>query len=104
LERRVYFRWHWSVSLSGWTQDANLKRHVWSDVKTSYEKFFALNPDAAGWRHDYAKDAYDCGQYPVFLEQTRLFAYGTNYAFFGGREKFQEMLQTAAAAPHDHGQ
>ena len=72
--------------------------HVWRDVKSSYEKFFALNPDAAGWRHNYAKDAYDCGQYAVFLEQTKLFAYGTNYAFFGGKEQLQEMLKTAAAA------
>src|SRR4051812_6842202 len=51
---------------------------VWRDVKSSYEKFFALNPDSAGWRHDYAKDAFDCGQNAVFLEQTKLFAFGTN--------------------------
>jgi len=71
---------------------------VWQDVKSSYEKFFALNPNEAGWRHDYAKDAYDCGQPAVFLQQTKLFAFGTNYAFFGGREKFQEMLEKAAAS------
>ena len=71
---------------------------VWRDVKSSYEKFFTLNPDAAGWRHNYAKDAYDCGQPAVFLQQTKLFAFGTNYAFFGGREKFQEMLEKAAAS------
>jgi hypothetical protein len=71
---------------------------VWQDIKNAYDKFFALNADSAGWRHDYAKDAYDCGQYAVFLEQTKLFAYGTNYAFFGGQEKFQEMLRTATAA------
>jgi len=71
---------------------------VWRDVKSSYEKFFALNPDEAGWRHNYAKEAYDCGQPAVFLQQTKLFAFGTNYAFFGGREKFQEMLEKAAAS------
>lgn len=71
---------------------------VWADVKSSYEKFFAREPDAVSWRHDYAMDAYNCGQYSVFLEQTKLFAYGTNFTFFGGREKFQEMLQKASAA------
>jgi hypothetical protein len=73
---------------------------VWADVKSAYDKFFALNPDGVSWRHNYAKDAYDCGQYSVFLEQTRLFTSGTNFTFFGGREKFQEMIQKAAAASH----
>jgi hypothetical protein len=71
---------------------------VWRDVKSSYGKFFVLNPDAAGWRHDFAKDAYDCGQPSVFLEQTKLFAFGTNYAFFGGQERFDEMLESATQA------
>lgn len=70
---------------------------VWRDVKSSYEKFFVLCPDAAGWRHNYAKDAYDCGEYAVFLQQTKLFAYGTNFNFFGGKDKFQKMLETASA-------
>lgn len=69
---------------------------VWKDVQSSYERFFALNPDAAGWRHDYAKAAYDCGQPAVFLQQTKLFAFGTNYGFFGGKEKFEEMLGKAS--------
>ena len=71
---------------------------VWRDVKSSYDKFFALNPDATGWRHDFAKDAYDCGQPRVFLEQVKLFSFGTNYTFFGGQEKFQAMLESAAAS------
>jgi hypothetical protein len=71
---------------------------VWADVKSSYEKFFSLNSDTESWRHDYARDAYDCGQYAVFLDQTKLFTSGTNFTFFGGRDKFQEMLRTAAAA------
>ena len=72
--------------------------HVWPDIKASYDRFFALNRDAAGWRHNYARDAYDCGQYAVFLEQTKLFAYGTNYGFFGGQAQFEQMLQTASSA------
>jgi hypothetical protein len=70
---------------------------VWRDIKSSYEKFFALNPEEAGWRHNYARDAYYCGHYPEFLEQTKLFANETNYVFFGGQEKFKEMLQVAAS-------
>jgi len=72
---------------------------VWNDVKSSYEKFLALNPgDAPEWRQSYAIDAYGCGQYQVFLEQAKLFTAGTNLAFFGGPEKFQQMLQTASTA------
>jgi hypothetical protein len=86
-------------SLSKYHQTTNAtywhRPQVWSDVQSSYEKFFALNPDEAGWRHDYARDAYDCGQPAVFLQQTKLFAFGTNHAFFGGKENFDLMLQTA---------
>lgn len=71
---------------------------VWADLKSSYEKFFTLNPDASGWRENYAMDAFNCGQYSVFLEQAKLFPYGTDYSFFGGKEKFQEMIQTATKA------
>jgi len=70
---------------------------VWTDVKYSYEKLLQSGADPTGWRHSYAMDAYNCGQYPAFLEQVKLFTEGTNYAYFGGAEKFQEMLRTAAA-------
>ena len=74
------------------------RSHVWADVKSSYEKFFAINPEAVGWRHNYARDAYLCGQHATFLEQTRLFKFGTNQAFFGGAARFQEMLKKASEA------
>jgi hypothetical protein len=70
---------------------------VWTDVKSSYEKLLQSGADPTGWRHSYAMDAYNCGQYPAFLEQVKLFTEGTNYGYFGGPEKFQEMLRTAAA-------
>lgn len=92
-------------SLANYQQMSNAPAYwqrpqVWSDVKASYEKFFALNPEATGWRHDYAKDAYDCGQPDTFLQQTKLFAGRTNYTFFGGPAKFQEMLAKATAGRH----
>jgi hypothetical protein len=76
-----------------WQQPA-----VWPDMKSSWEKFFAINPDSVGWRHDYARDAYRCGQYAVFLEQVAQFANRTNHAFFGGEKAFRDMLETATAA------
>ncbi|SRR6266568_1227965 len=71
---------------------------VWKDVQSSYDKFFRANLDAVGWRHDYARDAYLCGRYAEFLQQTKLFAGGTNFGFFGGEQKFREMLAKASAA------
>ena len=68
---------------------------VWKDVSSSYERYFELNPNNVGWRHDYALDAYHAGQYKVFLEQLPKFTKGTNYEFFGGKAKFDRMVQTA---------
>jgi hypothetical protein len=70
---------------------------VWRDVSSSYERYFELHPNNVGWRFDYAFDAYRAGQYKVFLEQLPKFTTGTNYTFFGGKEKFDEMVQTAMA-------
>ncbi len=71
---------------------------VWRDVQLSWESFFRLNPEAVNWRHNYAKDAYLCGHYAEFLQQARRFSAGTNFAYFGGEQKFQEMVAKAAAA------
>ena len=71
---------------------------VWKDLQSSYEKFCRLNPDDTSWRHNYARDAYLCGQYAEFLKQTKLFAGNTNFVFFGGEQKFRQMLAKAAVA------
>ena len=83
-------QYHEQTNATYWKQP-----QVWNDVQSSYEKFFALNPKQNEWRHDYAMDAYNCGQSAVFLQQAKLFATGTNYTFFGGKQKFEEMLQMA---------
>jgi hypothetical protein len=67
---------------------------VWRDLHRSFEKFFALNPDEIGWRHDYAKAAYDAGQWKLFLDQCKLMRAG-NYEFFGGLGNFQKMKEEA---------
>jgi hypothetical protein len=76
---------------------------VWRDIQSAFEKFFSLNPNAIGWRHDYAKYAYQCEQWDVFKKQIKFFQ-GTNYYYFGGRENFDRMVsnadrKTAASRP-----
>lgn len=73
---------------------------VWRDVHAAYEKFFELNPTLSDFHHNYARDAYLCGHYDVFLEQAKLFGDWTNHAYFGGKEKFDQMLATASASTH----
>lgn len=68
---------------------------VWNDVRMSYEKFFKLNPDAVGYRHDFACDAYLCGKYQVFLDELPKFTTGTNFSFFGGTSNFVSMVSKA---------
>jgi hypothetical protein len=94
---------HLHVSLSKYYQLSNSpaywhRPHVWPDEKSAFEKYFANCPDDVSYRHDYAKAAYDCGQYRVFLEQAKLFSTGTNHTFFGGPENFQAMIQKAGKA------
>ena len=73
---------------------------VWEDVRSGYERFFQLNPDAFAYRHNYAGDAFLCGHYAEFLAQTKLFGF-TNFQFFGGQERFRRMLAKAAANTTD---
>lgn len=67
---------------------------VWDDVRSAYEKFFQLNPDATSWYPYYARYAYRCGQFAKFNELLPRFG-DIDYEDFGGREKFEEMVRTA---------
>ena len=87
-------------SLAGYYGLANSPEYwhrpvVQRDVQASYERFFELNPKEVSWRHNYAKDAFQCGLYQVFLDQLPLFTGGTNYSFFGGEARFSEMVSEA---------
>jgi hypothetical protein len=75
------------------------RAEVWKDVKSSYETFFSRQPNTTEFRKNYAMDAYNCGQYKVFLEQSKRFANGTDISFFGGPQKFQEMVTKAQTTP-----
>jgi hypothetical protein len=67
---------------------------VWSDIQFTFDQFFKLHPEAAGYRHDYAQYAAYAGQWQVFLNQVRQFP-STNQAFFGGAEQFNRLLRQA---------
>ncbi len=68
---------------------------VWPDIKESYDKFFSKNPNATGWRHNYARYAYWCEQWDVLLEQIPLLGDEINYDFFGGQEAYDKMVKQA---------
>lgn len=70
---------------------------VWKDIDSAYKRFFQLHPNDIDHRHNYAFEAYRCGQYGLFLEQLPLFTTGTNYSFFGSEASFRAMVQTALA-------
>jgi hypothetical protein len=67
---------------------------VWADVKRAYEKFFKLNPDHTGWRHNYARHAYWCEQWNDFNRQLPLLG-PINYEFFGSKAEFEKMVTEA---------
>jgi hypothetical protein len=68
--------------------------NVWPDVKSSFETFFEVNPEAIGWRHDYAMAAYKCEAWDDLRKQIKLLG-PINYPYFGGKESFAEMVRKA---------
>jgi hypothetical protein len=67
---------------------------VWADLKSAFDRFFALNPQATGWYHDYAMFAYKAGQWDAL--NTLIPKLGPiNYKFFGGKEEFEKMVALA---------
>jgi hypothetical protein len=69
---------------------------VWSDIKSAFEKFFELNPDASGWHHNYARYAYWAEQWDDLNRQLPLLG-EINYEFFGGKDEFDKMVRLAKA-------
>jgi peroxiredoxin len=73
---------------------------VWPDIQAAFERFFQLNPGETGWLHNYAWNAYRCGQWAKFNELvTRLGP--INYSYFGGRAEFDRMALLAQAHAQD---
>ena len=71
-----------------------LQPEVWTDLKSSYEKFFRLNPQSTGWHHNYARHAYRCQQWDELNRQIDLLG-PVNYSFFGGKAAYEKMVQLA---------
>ena len=67
---------------------------VWPDVKISFETFFEVNPDALGWRHNYALAAYKAKAWDDLRKQIKLLG-PINYPYFGGKEAFEKMVREA---------
>lgn len=67
---------------------------VWKDVKHAFERFFELNPEQIGWRHNYAKYAYLCEQWDDLNRQLKLLG-EVNYDFFGGKPAYDKMVRLA---------
>jgi hypothetical protein len=71
---------------------------VWPDIQASYEKFAQVNTEATRFRYPYAAYAFRCGQWQAFNEQVRLIRQNdgeVRYSYFGGKEAFDKMLETA---------
>jgi len=70
------------------------QKEVWPDVKVTFDQFFKLYPQETGYRHNYARYAYRCGQWQEFLDQVKLFP-STNHAYFGGLDQFHALVDHA---------
>jgi hypothetical protein len=86
------------VSFSLDTEAARLaywkQPEVWADVKAAYDRFFALNPDAAGPYKNYAWYAYHAEQWEAFTEIAPHVRHD-DYNFFGTAAEFERMVQLA---------
>ncbi|MGD0812066.1 MAG: hypothetical protein ABSA83_00530 [Verrucomicrobiota bacterium] len=67
---------------------------VWADVKDAFDRFFELNPRETSWYHNYAKYAWQAEQWG-FLNALIPKLGPVNYAYFGGKEKFEKMVALA---------
>jgi hypothetical protein len=72
------------------------RSEVWTDLNSAFERFFELNPEEIGWYHNYAWYAYQAGQWAT-LNQLIPKLGPVNYNYFGGRNKFEEMVAQAKA-------
>ena len=67
---------------------------VWADIKSAYERFFQLHPDDTSSIPYYAWYAYHTENWDKLNELIPKLG-PANYAFFGGKDEFDKMVQTA---------
>jgi len=75
-------------------QDYWKRSEVWADIHAVFEKFFRLNPQESGYHHNYARYAYRAEQWDELNTQISLLG-SINYDYFGGKEKYDEMVRLA---------
>jgi len=73
---------------------------VWADIQSAYDRFFELNPDAIGYYHNYAWYACHAEQWDKLNALIPKLG-PVNYAFFGGRDEFDKMVQLARQHTND---
>jgi hypothetical protein len=67
---------------------------VWKDLHEAFEKFFRLNPNTTASRHNYALYAFYAEDWAELNRQLPLL--GTvNYSYFGGKDRFDEIVHLA---------
>jgi hypothetical protein len=92
--------WDVHIALANWYQKNGRSSEaeywmlpgVWEEVRASFERFFELNPEEIGWRHDYAMAAYKSEAWDDLAVQIGLMG-PINYKFFGGKEGFAKMVR-----------
>jgi hypothetical protein len=89
------------VNLSGYLEKPKRSEYwkqpeVWPDLKAAFEKFFRFNPDAVGYRHNYALYAWKCEAWKELNKQIPSLG-EINYDYFGGKAEYQRMLREAKA-------
>jgi hypothetical protein len=67
---------------------------VWTDLNSAFERFFELNPNEISWYHNYAWYAYQADQWATLNKLIPKLG-PVNYDYFGGRDKFEEMVRQA---------
>ena len=67
------------------------------DAKGAYEKYMRLHPDDIAELHGYTQSAYICEQWDTFNELISKLGKDVDFAAFGGKAKFDEMVGRAKA-------
>jgi hypothetical protein len=67
---------------------------VWPDIKSAYDRFFELNPDATDIYKNYAWYAYHAEQWEAFNQLVSKVR-PEDYNFFGGKDEFDKMVELA---------
>ncbi len=63
-------------------------------MAASFDRFLQLNPGETSYYQNYALYAYRAEQWQTFLDLLQKNK-AVNYKFFGGKEKFDEMVRIA---------